>query len=510
MSREDSKRAYDVVVCGAGVSGCAAAIAATRAGARVLLTERNAYLGGIASSSMISNVYNHYVTQDGRVVLRGIPKEVADRLSERNPAPTHWMAPDGRVVHDPEEMKNVFAEMISELNIDVMYHTLAASAVLDGESVAGVDLETDAGRIRVAAKVVVDTTGEADLAFSAGAPLRWASGLCTLTFKMGNVDLEAFYQHFKANPDTFPLGVDAMKGFDEFEQDWLERGFIYFPHSGGEFWSLVQDAIKNGEFSRERGQLFGLDSTCIIGMRGRDTAVINSQFWRITSLESEVVTSAEMEAVDACFYVADFFKRKVPGFHAAHITQLSEELAVRASRAIVGEKTFTKDELTVREIIENTDVTANGTDIEYMILKGMVTAEQYTKSQSEPEGDIFVDDVIAVRPAQMNFKTSNEFVSRHTVDIPYGVLLPRGVENLLVASGKSVSAVPQTMLRYQSAGMAQGQAAGVSAAICAATGRTPRTVDIRDVQFELLRQGVYLGSPHRLDRLGLTRTRRAR
>lgn len=510
MTAIKNDRAYDVVVCGAGVSGCAAAIASARAGARTLLTERNAYLGGIAASSMISNVYNHYVTQDGRVVLRGIPKEVADRLSAKNEQPTHWMAPDGRVVHDPEQMKNVFAEMIAELPIDVMYHTLATRAVLDGSKVVGVELETDVGRMRVGASVVVDTTGEADLAFRAGAPLRWASGLCTLTFKMGNVDLEAFYQHFRNHPDTFPLGVDAMKGFDEFERDWLERGFIYFPHSGGEFWTLVQDAIRDGEFSRERGQLFGLDSTCIIGMRGRDYAVINSQFWRITSLESQVVTSAEMDAVDACFYVADFFRKKVPGFGSAHVAQLSEELAIRASRAIVGEKTFTKDELTVREIIENTDVTANGTDIEYMILKGMVTPEQYAKSNANQEGDIYVDDVIAVRPAQLNFKTANEFVSRYTVDIPFGVLLPRDVDNLLVASGKSVSAVPQTMLRYQSAGMAQGQAAGVAAAICSRSGISPRAMDVRELQYELLQQGVYLGSTHRLDRLGLTRTRGTR
>jgi hypothetical protein len=501
---------YDVVVCGAGVSGCAAAVAAARTGARTLLTERNAYLGGIATSSMISNIYNHFVTLDGRLVMRGIPKEVADRLVSSQAGIKDWAAPDGRLVHDPEYLKVVLAEMLLEAKVDVMYHALAAGPIMEGDTVGGVILETKQGRLRVGARVVIDTTGECDVAYQAGAPLRWASGLCTLTFKMGNVDLEGLYRHFKHHPDTFPVGVDAMKGFEEFERNWLERGFLYFPHSGGEFWNLVQDAIARGDFQKERGRLFGLDSTCIIGMRGRDTAVINSQFWRVTSLDASVVTAAEMDGVEACFYVADFFKKAIPGFANAHVTQLSEELAIRASRAIVGEKTFTKDELTVREIIENTDPTANGTDVEYVILKNAQVGAQYSKSKAGTEEDIYMDDVIAVRPAQTNFKTSREFVSRFTADIPYSVLVPRKVENLLVASGKSVSAVPQTMLRYQSAGMAIGQAAGVSAALCVRNHVTPRAIDIRELQLELLRQGVYLGSAQRLDRLGLTRSPRRR
>lgn len=93
----------------------------------------------------------------------------------------------------------------------------------------------------------------------------------------------------------------------------------------------------------------------------------------------------------------------------------------------------------------------------------------------------------------MNFKRTGEFVSRATVDIPFGVMVPKGVENLLAASGKGVSAVPQTMLRYQSAGMALGQAAGAAAALAARLKITVRSLDIHKLQKELLEQDVWLG-----------------
>ena len=86
------------------------------------------------------------------------------------------------------------------------------------------------------------------------------------------------------------------------------------------------------------------------------------------------------------------------------------------------------------------------------------------------------------------------------------VMLPEGVDNLLVASGKSVSAVPQTMLRYQSAGMSLGQAAGAAAGLAAKEGVTVRELAARDmkgIQEELLSQNVYLGTEERLKELGL-------
>ena len=493
----------DVLVCGGGCAGCAAALGAARAGAGAILLERNGFLGGLASSSMISNVYNHYVTRDGRLVMKGIGLEWMERMIDKGAAAMKWQFPDGRLVHDPEQMKSTFDEMMKDYGVRVLFHTMAMEPYMEGNKIAGVYVNTPDGPGLIKASQVVDASGECDMAWRSGAPGRYACGMATLTFKFANVDLEELYLHFKKYPETFPIGIDAMKDFQEFEDVWLNRDVLYFPHSGGEDWDLFQNAIQDGTFQKEMGDIFSMDSCCIIGRRGSDTAVINSQMWRIKSLDPFVLSDAEARAHEAVYYVAEFMKRTIPGFREAYVAQISDELAIRASRGIVGVKTFDKDEYTTTELLMSDDPTANGTDVEYNILRNLTEDPKYAKSDEVVVGDIKTEDVIACRPRQMNFRKSGEFVSPYTVDIPFGVMVPLEIDNLLVASGKSVSAVPQTMLRYQSAGMALGQAAGAAAAIAAGEHQLVRNVDRKTLQKELLRQNVYLGEEERLKELGL-------
>ncbi|WP_320968318.1 FAD-dependent oxidoreductase [Hungatella hathewayi] len=502
MKKSKEIAAVDVLVCGGGCAGCAVAIGAAKTGASVILLERNSFLGGIASTSMISNVYNHYVTRDGRLVMRGIGLEWMERMIKKNAATPNWKYPDGRLVHDPEQMKVTFDEMMSDYGVKVLFHTMALYPYKRDNRVTGVYINTPEGPALIRARQVVDTTGECDIAWRAGAPTRYACGMATLTFKFANVNLEDLYLHFKKHPETFPVGIDAMKNFNEFEEVWLNRNVLYFPHSGGEEWDLFQNAIKEGRFSKEMEDIFSMDSCCIIGRKGTNTAVINSQMWRIYSLDPFVLSDAEAKAHKAAAYVADFMVHCIPGFEHAYIAQISDELALRVSRGIEGIETFDKDERTIMEKIESDDPTANGTDVEYNILRSLTIDPKYAKSTMEEE-NIYSPDVIACRPKQMNFKLTGEFVSKSTVDIPFGVMLPQNIDNVLVASGKSVSAVPQTMLRYQSAGMALGQAAGTAAGLAAKSGIIVRDLNIQALQKELLRQDVYLGDEHRLKELGL-------
>ena len=491
----------DVLVCGGGCAGCGAAWGAGQTGAKVILLERNNFLGGLASTSMISNVYNHFVTRDGRLVMKGVALEWMNRMERKGAATSKWKFPDGRLVHDPEQMKVTFDEMMEAAGVKVLYSTMALEPETEGSRITGVWINTPDGRALIRAKQIIDTTGECDMAWKAECPTRYACGMATLTFKFANVNLEELYLHFKNHPETFPIGIDAMKDFHEFEKEWLDRDVLYFPHSGGEDWNLFQDAIKEGRFKKEMGDIFSMDSCCIIGMKGTDTAVINSQMWRIRSLDPYVLSDAEERAHEAAYYVADFMKENIPGFENAYVAQVSDELAIRVSRGIEADTTFDKDEKKVLGKIESDDPTANGTDIEYNILRNLTEDARYAKSKDLAEEDIYEEDVIACRPKQMNFKLTNEFVSNATVDIPFSVMIPQKIENLLVASGKSVSAVPQTMLRYQSAGMALGQAAGAAAGIAVKDEEPVSAVDIRKAQKELLRQNVYLGSEERLHEL---------
>ena len=457
----------DVLVAGGGVSGCTAAVAAARAGADTMLVERNGTLGGVATAGLMANIGNRFLDRDGRPVIHGLAREVVDRMVARGAASESWACREvPGVVIDSEQLKIVLIEMLEEAGVTVFTHTLAARPILDGPTVKGAFIESKVGRKAVLAKVVVDTTGEADIAHQAGCPMRWTSGSASLEFKMGNVDLEALYQHFREHPETFPVGRDMVKGFAEFERNWVERGIFFFPHGGGTAWDIFQKAIERGEFEPERGILWNMDAAGLYGLRQFNTVIVNSNFWRVNALGPSQVSLAELAAHKACYYVADFFRRRVPGFGDAHIVQMASDLGIRTSRGIEAEATLTDREAT----------------------------------SSRP---VHFDDVIGCAPARSSFGETGEFMYAHTFDIPYGIMLPRVAENLIVGSGKSVSCTPQTLIRGMATCMLLGQASGAAAALAANRGVPPRGIDLRALQRMLLQQGVCLGPGDRLRELGL-------
>jgi len=304
------------------------------------------------------------------------------------------------------------------------------------------------------------------MAYQAGCPMRWEEGSASLEFKMSRVNLDELYQHFKRNPETFPIGMDMVKGFSEFERNWIERGIFFFPHGGGTKWDILQKGIKKGEFQPQKGILYLLDATGMYGLKHLDSVVINSNFWRVKSLNTPDLSLAELETQKACYYVADFFQKNVPGFDKAYIVQMASALGIRTSRGIEGETTLTSEDI----------------------------------SSNKP---VYFDDTIGCQPVRARFQETGEFYHAHTFDIPYRIMVPKKVENLLVGSGKSVSCQPQGIIRSMCECMIVGQAAGVAGALTAKQGITPRALNIHSLQQTLLKQEVNLGSEDRIRNLGL-------
>lgn len=458
----------DVIVAGAGVAGCAAAVAAARAGARTMLLERNGVLGGVATAGLMANIGNLLIGLDGRPVIHGFPREVIDRMVARGAASEKWACREvPGVVIDSEQLKVVLVELQQEAGVQVLTHTLAARPIMEGSTLKGAFIESKMGRQAVLAKAVVDCTGEADIARQTGCPMRWSVGSASVEFKMGRADLDALYQHFKRHPETFPVGMDMVKGFAEFERNWVERGILFFPHGGGTKWDIFLHAIERGEFQPKQGILHNLHATGMYGLRGFDQVVINSNFWRVETLNTPDVSRAELECQKACTYVADFLRRRVPGFERAYVSEIASDIGIRASWGI----------------------------------EGVVTLRDEHRDGPQPA---YFDDVIGCQPARASFEKTGEFFQPHTFDIPYGILVPKVVENLLVGSGKSVSCVYQGLIRGMTGCMECGQAAGAAAALAAKEGVTPRALPVRKLQRTLLEQGVHLGSGERLAELGLS------
>ena len=449
----------DVVVAGGGISGCAAAISAARNGAKTLLIERNGVLGGVATAGLMANIGNMFMTSADFPVVRGVPREIVERLvSEGGTKPNWHRAEQPGVVFDPEIMKLVLVDMLREAGVEVLLHALSVGVVKEGNRACGVIVESKSGRQVSMTSNVIDTTGEADIAFYAGAPCKTVAGGGSMLFRLGNVDLDRAVRWFGEHRDAFPEDSDNVKDYDTFARNWDEHGFFFFPHHGGKKFGPWQEAIAGGEYNEKVGDWFHLDAFGMYGIRGDGTVVINSNYLWIEDVDVRLFTKAELEGRRMCHYAADFLRKHLPGFESAAVIDTADDWGQRRSRLIEGMSTLTKDD--------------------------MAAGRKW-------------DDVIG--------RTPRKFPSEppHGVEIPFGIMVPREVEGLLVASGKSVSTEPVGLIRGMSCCMTLGEAAGVAAALGARQRVSPERVPITDIQRRLIAQGAYLGEPERLAELGL-------
>jgi len=483
----------DVLVCGGGIAGVSAAVSSARAGAVTMLVERNGCLGGILTSNIIPNLCNAHFTEDVRQKISGIPLEIMHRLQMIDGCSPNWELPNIKLVFDEQKMKVVLIEMLLETGVKVLTHVVCTAPIMNNSNVKGVFVETKIGRKAILAKVVVDCTGEADILSKTGCPMRVMSGTCSLAFKMGNVDGQAFYQYFNEHQEEFPKNHDGIRDFGDFSDNWNKCGYFYFPHRGGRKLQFVQDSIKKGEYQKSKGKFFGLDMMCLIGMRTLGDISVNSMLWRLNSLDPIEISEAELEAQIEVYEIADYLIGHMPGFSKAHVSQISQDIGIRVSRAIEGEKTLTIQDLTSLQSVYSGDVIG-------------IRNTQPWNDDGKSDHPFDADDKGIVRKESISGETTKDgrhFFYDATIDLPYGIIVPKKVENILAGSGKTLSTIPQTNLRCGTNGMRTAQAAGIAAAVVALEGSSTHSVDIRKVQMMLLAQDVDLGTEERLRSLGL-------
>ena len=456
----------DVVVGGGGVAGVSAAVAAARAGARTMLIERQGFLGGVASAALMTSATNFALTGDGRQVTKGIFEEVFDKLAERGATTPGWRT---RAIpqfpFEQEAFRVLLVEMVQEAGVETLVETWLAQVIKDGDRLSGVIIESKSGRQAVLAKAFVDATGDADLAAFAGAPCRNIfpdSG--SLLFQMRNVDLDKTVEYFVAHPEEWQEYSDQVTPLEDFVANWRKLGMFHLPHWGARKMRLVQDAIERGDYVREIGLCGDLDVFGLFAYRDAGAVLINSLNFRIDHLDIRVHSQAELEARRVVPLIAAFLREHFPGFEHAQVSDSAAMVGVRYTRWIDA----------------GFDLTAQHVD----------------------EGAQF-DDVVGALGAYARHPRGGIVHPPRVAELPYRIMLPQNVENLVVASGKSVSTDPRGWVRGQLQGYVLGQAAGVSAAVAVQSSTTTREVDIRKVQRELLRQNVYLGDAARLGALGL-------
>jgi hypothetical protein len=472
---------YDVVVAGGGTSGVAAAIAAARAGAKTIIVERLGALGGQMNvSGPPGFAYAWLFNRRGEQIIKGIIEETHARLLKDGHALPHlrprFRGPYSFSYVDPDWWGLLMFEMMAENGVELLLHSLVVDAITDGDTITGVVVENTSGRQAVMGKVIIDCTGEGDLAVRAGAPFeivpREQIQPHTISFTMDGVDWQKVVSYVTSNPENFTWGHLAAHGgmtVDEIVEQVKK----------------VTDITEFGEimgFYKERD--LGLAAGDWHGMSGvgfflipRDGGRVQAHFQHSSHVpecdptDVRDYTKVEIEARRQVLVALKFVKKYLPGFENAYLTRVCTEARLRESRRIMGEY-----KLTTADVVESRK------------FPDVIGKSGFPAGAPHVVG---TDTIVANQKAPVQRQREPEDGGSH--DIPYRCLVPLNVEGLLVA-GKPCSADRDPYLRYLQQTMVTGQAAGVAAAVCAKRSLTPRQLeaDVSELQEILQQQGAVL------------------
>ena len=302
----------DVVVCGAGVAGTMAAVAAARQGARVILIERYGFLGGNATAGAVAQ-FNSWQTANGRRVVAGLADEVVARLRGYGAVGVHevFTMSTGhrmdRIEYSPELLKLVLDDLVQEAGVQPLLHAFVLEVSTSGRQISSLRVLGKGGVQELVPRVLIDASGDIDALRLAGArflDLEQGEALqpATMMFRFGPIDFERFQRLSGAE-----LGVLARRGFESGE---LARAALH----------MARDPRSDdGWFNISR---LGIDAC---------------DPWSLSR--------AEMQGRRQAWQAAGFLQREVPGCGAGQLRAFGTQVGVRETRRVEGDHVLTADDL---------------------------------------------------------------------------------------------------------------------------------------------------------------------
>ncbi|CAH1659641.1 MULTISPECIES: FAD-dependent oxidoreductase [unclassified Chelatococcus] len=455
-----------VVVAGGGPAGIVAAIAAARHGAKITLIEQQGFVGGMAGTGLSLLAFHDNAF---RRVVGGVPWEMVRRMMAKGNCVVYRN--DGKhdgdfaleffhstgIRYSPELFKQVATEMLLEAGVDILCRTLVTGTLTSNGRIDAVVIENKSGRSELSADVIVDCTGDGDLAARAGAAFELGSrgdGVfqpMTMLFAVGNIDVERAMASgaMKRTPWNVMEPVELTGKFRSYILDMTP-------------WADVLKAITPSEVPpitrfRFHDQNDGMFQT--------------GNFIHISHLDGtngEQLARGETVGRLLVWRLVEILRQHVPGFEEVRLVQIATHLGVRETRRIRGEYYLTdEDALTARQFEDS------------------VAQCGYFMDIHDPDSSDFTQAA-----------GGGQIADEASFGIPYGALVPQSLDGLILA-GRCVSGsrAAQSAFRVMGTCMAMGQAAGTAAAM-SSLGNVPlREIDVAELRRRLTDTGAIVDRP---------------
>lgn len=425
---------------GGGAAGVAAAIVATRQGAKVTLLERYGFCGGGAVAGLSGTICGMYAATDNRAaaprqVVHGFLDEFVAALEHRGglAEPVRYGKTFTRV-HDPLVWREAADALLTEAGVRILYHTTVTGALVEGgERVEGVTAYTKEGATTVRAKVTVDASGDADVVAMAGLP--------SFVGQDGKVQ----------NPTMIfrLMGVDTERFLAAYGDDTI---------MGEEISALIREKDSGNEYRLPRAKIWLFPTTRPGELLCNCTRVIGADGRELNPLFASDFTEAEIEGRLQMREYARFFRAHIAGCENSFVNDTGVQVGVRQTRQAKGVS-----------LLRNVDILA-AAKFRDGIARSPWPIELH--SGAKPRVEWLLDDVY---------------------EIPYGCFVPERGEGLLTA-GRCLSAEHEAVAsaRVTAQCFSYGHAIGHAAALAALEGVAPRDIDGAELRARLNRDGSQL------------------
>ncbi len=458
---------YDVIVVGSGMAGIGAAVAAAKSGVRTLLLEANPFFGGVTHTCLwmpTNRVYlaGYHGDKPAEISRGGVHQMIIDKLKALGPEA--WGPGSvssngfdgGSIVIHPDYLRLAVFQLLEEVGCHYRLASPVTGVLKDRSAVIGVVVTGKDGRREYRAKVVVDASGDADVAWLAGAitqkgrPEDGRLMPVTLTFVLGNVD-EARLKAWKPGRHNRPLDVSKLSAKEQEER--YKKNPASVTADDDAFYAMIAEARQKGYTT---AAWYAFTRTTIPGV----VSCNNGGLFDAGNLDGtqvqDIVFAERVGVQIAVDFVRIAHDWRMPGLEDCHLLRVAAPVAVRESRRIVGDYA-----LSIEDLRQSTQF----------------------------------EDVVAINYEGVADNVYYHGLVKMGTQIPYRSLLPREIEGLLVA-GRCISTTYEACsgIRGQGTVMAIGQAAGVAAAVASRAGVPPRRADVKQIQEALAGMGAELAA----------------